>query len=33
MAGKTGMDKFVDMFGPKGAFNLLECDTTPPPLT
>jgi hypothetical protein len=30
MAGKTGMDKFVDMFGPKGAFNLLECDTTPP---
>jgi hypothetical protein len=32
MAGKTGMDKFVDMFGPKGAFNLLECDTTPPPL-
>ena len=33
MAGKTGMDKFVDLFGPKGAFNLLECDTTPPPLT
>ena len=32
MAGKTGMDKFVDLFGPKGAFNLLECDTTPPPL-
>ena len=32
IAGKTGMDKFVDMFGPKGAFNLLECDTTPPPL-
>ena len=31
MAGKTGMDKFVDLFGPKGAFNLLECDTTPPP--
>jgi hypothetical protein len=32
MAGKTGMDKFVDLFGPKGAFNLLECDTAPPPL-
>jgi len=33
MAGKTGMDKFIDLFGPKGAFNLLECETTPPPLT
>jgi hypothetical protein len=32
MAGKTGMDKFVDLFGPKGAFNLPECNTTPPPL-
>jgi len=33
MAGKTGMDKFIDLFGPKGSFNLLECETTPPPLT
>lgn len=31
-AGKTGLDKFIDQYGPKGAFNLLECDTTLPPL-
>jgi hypothetical protein len=30
MAGKTGMDKFVDLFGPKGAFNLLECENQVP---
>ena len=26
--GKTGLDKFIDLFGPNGAFNLLECETT-----
>jgi tRNA U38,U39,U40 pseudouridine synthase TruA len=25
-----GMDKFVDLFGPKGAFNLLECENQVP---
>lgn len=27
LAGKTGVDKFIDLYGPKGAFDLLECET------
>jgi hypothetical protein len=28
LAGKTGVDKFIDLYGPKGAFDSLECETS-----